>query len=159
MTHDVRHGVASDVGVITSLINRAYVVERFFKIGDRTNEDGVRALQRKGTFLVLERDGEPIGCVYVELQGDRGYIGLLSVDPARQGSGAGRLLMAAAEAYCANQGARHAYLRVVNLREELPPFYRRFGYVESGTEPFSDVAEATRPCHFIVMQKALIANH
>ncbi len=151
-----RVGTASDVPAITSLINRAYVVERFFKVGDRTNEEGVRALQAKGTFLVLEREGAPIGCVYVELRGARGYIGLLSVDPARQGSGAGRALMAAAEAHCLAHGARDADLCVVNLREELPPFYRRFGYVECGTEPFSDPEEATRPCHFIVMTKSLL---
>lgn len=155
MNVQLRIATSSDVPVITSLINRAYVVERFFKVGDRTNEEGVRALQQKGVFLVLERDDALIGCVYVEVRGARGYIGLLSVDPDRQGTGAGRALMAAAEGHCLAHGARHADLRVVNLREELPPFYRRFGYVESGTEPFSDPTEATRPCHFIVMTKVL----
>jgi GNAT superfamily N-acetyltransferase len=152
-----RISTPADIPAITSLINRAYVVERFFKVGDRTDEEGVRGLQAKGTFLVLEREDAPIGCVYVELRGARGYIGLLSVDPDRQGTGAGRVLMAAAEAYCLAHGARDVDLRVVNLREELPPFYQRFGYVECGTEPFSDPEEATRPCHFIVMTKSLVA--
>jgi predicted N-acetyltransferase YhbS len=150
-----RLATAADVPAITAIINRAYVVERFFKVGDRTNEESVRALQAKGTFLVLERDGALIGTVYVELRGARGYIGLLSVDPARQGGGAGRELMAAAEAHCLAHGAQYADLHVVNLREDLPPFYRRFGYVECGTAPFADPAEATRPCHFIVMTKSL----
>jgi hypothetical protein len=45
-------------------------------------------------------------------------------------------------------------IRVVNLRTELPPFYRRLGYVEQRTEPFTD-PRAHRPCHFICMSKTL----
>ena len=155
MADDVRCGTDGDVGVITTLINRAYVVERFFKIGDRIDEDGVRALQKQGTFLILERAGRPAGCVYVEPRGERGYLGLLSVDPAMQGTGAGRVLMTAAEDHFVALGVRHADLRVVNLREELPAFYRKLGYELSGTEPFSDPDEATQPCHFILMSKDL----
>jgi hypothetical protein len=43
---------------------------------------------------------------------------------------------------------------IVNLREELPPFYRKRGYVENGTTPFPDV-ETKIPCHFINMAKPL----
>jgi GNAT superfamily N-acetyltransferase len=146
----------SDVATLERLINAAYVVELFFKVGDRIDAEGIRALQAKGTFLLLEADDVPIGSVYVELRGARGYIGLLAVDPARQGGGFGRALMNAAEAYGRSHGARHADLSVVNLREELPPFYRHLGYSECGTEPFPDQDQATRPCHFILMTKALI---
>jgi GNAT superfamily N-acetyltransferase len=151
----VRTATESDVAILTRIINAAYVVERFFKVGDRTTADGVGALLTKGTFLLLERQGEPIGSVYVELRGERGYIGLLAVDPSRKGAGHGRELMHAAEDFCRRNGARHADLRVVNLREELPPFYRHLGYAECGTEPFADPAEATQPCHFVLMTKAL----
>jgi hypothetical protein len=48
-------------------------------------------------------------------------------------------------------------IEVVNLREELPPYYRRLGYVERGTRPFPDVERTSRPCHFIVMDKDLRA--
>jgi GNAT superfamily N-acetyltransferase len=148
----------SDVPTLERLINAAYVVELFFKVGDRINAEGIRALQGKGTFLLLETDGHPIGSVYVELRGARGYIGLLAVDPARQGGGIGRALMNAAEAYCRSHDARHADLSVVNLREELPPFYRHLGYSECGTEPFPDLEQATRPCHFILMTKPLFPD-
>ena len=151
---DIRVATAADIPTLERLINAAFVVERFFKVGDRINADGIRTEQAKGAFLLLERDGVAIGTVYVELRGDRGYIGMLSVDPQRQGGGYGRALMAAAEEYCRRNGARHADLRIVNLREELPPFYRRLGYVESGTEPFSEPAQATQPCHFLLMTKA-----
>lgn len=150
-----RIAAADDVATLTRLINAAYVVERFFKVGDRIAAAGVLALQGKGTFLLLEQHETPVGSVYVELRGDRGYIGLLAVDPSLQGGGLGRALMNAAEEYCRANGARHADLRVVNLREELPPFYRHLGYAEFGTEPFSDPEEATRPCHFVLMTKSL----
>lgn len=150
-----RVATASDVPTLTSLINAAYVVERFFKAGDRIDEPGVAAMQAKGAFLILERAGAPIGSVYVEPRGPRGYLGLLAVDPAKQGAGAGRALMDAAEEYLREHGATVCDLCVVNLREELPGFYRRFGYVECGTEPFSDPERATRPCHFILMSKPL----
>jgi GNAT superfamily N-acetyltransferase len=76
------------------------------------------------------------------------------VDPARQGGGLGRLLVEAAEAHCRGAGCRKIDLRVVNLRTELPPFYRRLGYVATGTEPYVD-DDATQPCHFVVMSKSL----
>ncbi|MEN3339699.1 MAG: hypothetical protein V7647_3375 [Acidobacteriota bacterium] len=155
---DIRVATPSDVSTLVRLINAAFVVERFFKVGDRISAEGVRRQQAKGTFLLLERDGAPMGTVYVELRGDRGYIGMLSVDPDHQGRGYGRALMTAAEDYCRRNGALHADLRIVNLREELPAFYRRLGYREHGMAPFSDAAEATRPCHFVVMTKPLVAE-
>jgi GNAT superfamily N-acetyltransferase len=154
----IRIATAADIPTLERLINAAFVVERFFKVGDRISAEGVRTQQGKGTFLLLECDETPVGSVYVELRAGRGYIGMLSVDPQRQGAGFGRTLMAAAEDYCRENGARHADLRIVNLREELPLFYRHLGYVESGTEPFSEPAEATRPCHFVLMTKPLVAD-
>lgn len=151
----LRTATPTDVPALTTLINDAYVVERFFKRGDRITADGVRALQGTGTFLLLEEDDELAGGVYVELRGQSGYIGLLSVSPRQQRRGLGRLLMDAAEDYSRAHGALFTELRVVNLREDLPPFYRKLGYEDAGTEPFADPSEATRPCHFVRMTKPL----
>ena len=46
-------------------------------------------------------------------------------------------------------------LQIVNLRTELPPFYRRLGYAESGEMPFAAEAKPKLPCHFIRMSKPL----
>jgi ribosomal protein S18 acetylase RimI-like enzyme len=152
----VRVASAGEAPVIARLVSLAYVVEAFFKIGDRTNADEVRDLMKTGQFLVLEESpGAPAGCVYVKIEGDRGYFGMLSIDPARQGRGLGRALITEAEARCRAEGCRHMDIEVVNLREELPPFYRRLGYVETGTAPFPDTERSTRPCHFILMSKPL----
>jgi GNAT superfamily N-acetyltransferase len=80
---------------------------------------------------------------------------MLAIDPALQKTGIGRTLMTAAEDWCRAAGCRQVEIEVVNLREELPAFYRRFGYVETGTRPFPAHFDATRPCHFVVWTKPL----
>ena len=145
----------ADVPDIVRVVNAAYLVEQFFVSGDRTDDAVVQRLMTKGAFIV-ERDDEDAltGCVYVERRGSRGYFGMLAVDPVRQGTGLGRRLVEAAEQYVRDGGARAIDIRVVNLRTELPPFYERLGYVESGAEAADD-PRALRPFHFIVMSKAL----
>jgi hypothetical protein len=64
-------------------------------------------------------------------------------------------LVVAAEEWCRAAGCREVEIEVVNLREELPAFYRHIGYTERGTRPFPDSQHATRPCHFVVWTKAL----
>jgi GNAT superfamily N-acetyltransferase len=136
-------------------VNTAYEVERFFVDGDRIAAAEVRELLGKGTFLLAEDGGTLIGSVYVEVRSDRGYFGLLSVQPARQGRGLGRRLVAAAEEYCRAAGCGAMDLLVVNLRTELEPFYSSLGYALTGTVPFPPDGRATRPCHFVVMSKRL----
>lgn len=137
------------------LINAAFRVEEFFVIGDRIQPAEVAVRLNTGQFFLAERDGAPAGCVYIEPQEERAYLGLLSVDPAQQHSGIGKFLMAAAEQHCRAFGCRFVDLRIVNLRQELPAFYQRLGYVASGTAPFSDPDRAKLPCHFIIMSKQI----
>jgi len=145
----------ADADAITRLINAAFQVESFFKRGDRLDLAEVQARFAKGRFIVAGRDGVTIGCVYVESGAERAYIGLLSVDPSLQGSGLGKRLMTAAEEYCRAAGCGFVDLRVVNLRTELPPFYRKLGYEQTGTEPFPAEAPTEIPCHFLIMSKSL----
>ena len=152
----MRLAVPQDAEDIARLVNAAFRLERFFIDGDRTNPDKVLALLQKGKFLLAENTGAITGCVYVELRGERGYFGLLAVDPSKQGSGLGSRLVAAAEDDCRAAGCRFMDLTIVNLRTTLPGFYRHLGYVENGTEPFSPDQRATQPCHLIKMTKPLV---
>ena len=146
---------------ITDLVNAAFRVEDFFKVGDRTDVREVRSLVASNEFLVLDADdaesrgSQLAACVYLERDGPHAYFGMLSIDPARQGQGLGRLMIEGLEARCREIGCNEIEIHVVNLREELLPFYQRFGYVETGTLPFPDDGSASRPCHFIVMTKHL----
>jgi len=151
----VRTAELSDAPAIMALINDAYVVERFFLEHDRITLDGVREKFATGQFLVLEEERTPIGCVYLEPRGDRAYLGLLSIHPARQKEGLSRRLMQAAEKHCLAEGRRYIDLTVVNLREELPAYYKNLGYVECGTSPFTAGVATKLPCHLINMTKEL----
>lgn len=155
MTTTIRLATPAEAPALASLISLAYRVEDFFKIGDRTDPDDVRTRMTSGAFLVIEDERGIAGCVYMTQHSGVGYFGMLSIDPARQGQGLGSQLIAAAEAHCRAAGCHTMELEVVNLRTELPPFYRRFGYVETGTRPFTDTERTSRPVHFIVMSKEL----
>lgn len=154
---DVRIRTAghADLGALTALINAAFVVEQVVFDGDRVDAGKMRQYMNVGTFLLAEAAGVCVGCVYVQLLGDRSYLGLLSVDPSRQGLGLGRKLVAAAEAFAREMGARAMDLRVVSARSELLPFYHRVGYRETGTAPFLPNATPKIPSHFILMSKQL----
>jgi len=145
----------NDAEPLARLINAAFAVERPIFGGDRIDADGVRVYLEKGKFLVAEDGVELTGCVYVELRGDRGYIGLLSVDPPRQGTGLGRKLMEAAEQFFREAHCGAVDLRVVSAREPLPAFYRHLGYAESHTEPITTGVQPKVPCHFLYMTKSL----
>jgi N-acetylglutamate synthase-like GNAT family acetyltransferase len=154
---DLRFAEESDLDAITTLINRAFEVERFFKTNDRLALAHTRDYFAKGRYLLAEEDGSLLGCAYLELQGDRCYLGQLSVDPARQKTGLGRRLTAAVEEFAREMGARQMVLTVVNLRTELPPFYERLGYTAAGTEPIPEemARHVSQPCHFVRMSKPL----
>jgi GNAT superfamily N-acetyltransferase len=151
----IRRATASDAEALVRLINLAFQVEKFFLETDRISLPQVLEYLQKGTFLIEEDGGEMAACVYVELRGERGYFGLLSVDPARQRSGLGRRLIEAAEEFCRAARCRFMDLNIVNLREELPAYYTKLGYAETGASPFQPEIETRLPCHFIHMTKAL----
>jgi N-acetylglutamate synthase-like GNAT family acetyltransferase len=152
----LRVATHSDAGAITILINAAFRrAESFLIDGHRIDLPTVQDLLEKGKFLVAEEDGKIAGCVYVEPRGDRAYLGLLSVDPDRQKAGLGSMLLKAAEDYCLNASCRFIDLQIVNVRQELPSFYHRRGYVETGTAPFVPGIIPKVPCHFVKMSKEL----
>jgi len=152
----VNRATTEDVPDVVRVVNAAYEVEKFFVSGDRTDEDTIRRMMSAGVFLTTrDESGRLAGCVYVELRGDRGYFGMLSVDPSMQGRGLGRQIVDAAEDYARANGCIAMDIRVVNLRTELPPFYRKLGYVETGQiEPASD-PRALQPFCFVRMSKPL----
>lgn len=152
----IRVAVPTDAPRITHVINAAFrIVEGFFIDGPRISQAEVEQLLVKGVFLLAEADDKLNGCVYVELRGERSYLGLLSVDPSCQKSGLGSLLMLEAENYCRERGSRFMDIYIVNLREDLPDFYQNRGYIENGTTPFPEDIATKIPCHFINMSKPL----
>jgi predicted N-acetyltransferase YhbS len=150
---------AADLPSMLEIINSAFVVETFIE-GTRTNEKQLRALMRKGQFLVARDEDRKIGAsIYTELRGDRGYFGMLAVDPSRQGTGLGRVMVQAAEDSLRASGCSHVDISVLSLRTELFPFYVKLGYTETGTVPYH-APEQLKPgvvCNQVLMSKPLRA--
>jgi ribosomal protein S18 acetylase RimI-like enzyme len=151
----IRVAQAKDVAAMVPIVNAAFAVETFLD-GTRTDEEGMATMMRKGEFLLAERtSGRVVACVYTEVRGDRGYFGMLAVAPSEQGTGIGRRLVECAEDHCRRRGCTAMDITVLSLRPELPRFYRKLGYIETGTEAF----RPSRPlkdgveCHCIVMSK------
>jgi GNAT superfamily N-acetyltransferase len=151
----MRCAEAADALAIARLVNDAFRSERFFATADRTDPEKIASLFQKGKFLMLYEDQVLAGCVYAEMRGERGYFGLLAVDPQRQRSGIGGRLIAAAEEHCRSAGCQFMDLTFVNVRQELPGYYQRFGYVESGTLPFPADQVTKIPVHLVRMSKPL----
>jgi N-acetylglutamate synthase-like GNAT family acetyltransferase len=83
----IRAAQIRDAEAVADLVNTAFRPERFFTDEDRTNPDKVRALLATGKFLLLEDSDSLVGCVYLEVRGERGYFGLLAVEPGDPASG------------------------------------------------------------------------
>jgi len=151
----IRTANTDDIPALVRLINTAFVVERFVFDGDRIDAKETLAFMSAGRFLIAEDASGFGGCVYLEIRKDRGYLGLLAVDPSRQGTGLGRKLVIAAEDYFLAAGCCAIDLRVISQRTPLPPFYRRLGYAETGTAPFAPSLQPKVSGHYILMSKSL----
>jgi predicted N-acetyltransferase YhbS len=156
-TSTIRVATTADADRVTAVINAAFrIVEEFFIDGNRITQTEVEQLMNKGAFLLAE-DGDKLhGCVYVELRDEqRSYLGLLSVDPDCQQGGTGSRLMLAGENHCRERGSNFMDIVIVHLRDDLPSFYSKRGYVETGITPFPPELETKIPAHFINMSKPL----
>jgi GNAT superfamily N-acetyltransferase len=153
---DYRTANETDAEALVPLINRAFEVELQFFTTERIGLAETVEHLKKGMFVIAESDGRLAGCNYVELRGDAGYFGLLSVDPDQQGRGLGRKLVEQAEEFCREGGCSVMQIRVLNHRTELPPFYEKLGYRVTGSEEVEQVASARVPYHFLIMEKELL---
>lgn len=144
-------GTASDAAEIAALVNQAYrgqgdngsaagwTNEVGWVEGPRTSVGEVLQRMETGVFLCAraESDGTLRGSVWFEPRGNDGYIGMLSVSPALQNSGLGRLLMRECEGLAREAGLPALTLTVLSPRVELQAWYQRQGYAPTGErQPF-----------------------
>ena len=171
---DLKPALEADLPDIVALTNKAYRetgpgaswnVESMIE-GPRTTEADLRAdlAASPDAQLLIWRNaqGEHLGHVWLE-PGEAGgwYLGMLTVRPDRQDQKLGRELLAAAETFACDRGARRMELTVVNARDTLMAWYERRGYRRTGlTPPFpyedTRLGRPTQPdlC-FVVMARDL----
>jgi len=111
--------------------------------GSRLDESLLREelTAKPGSFMLTHRDevnGTLLGTVWLE-PGENSVwgLGLLSVRPDLQNRQLGRALLAAAEDFARERGARRIHMTVVNVRKSLIGWYERRGYtLTQETQPF-----------------------
>ncbi|QUC01648.1 GNAT family N-acetyltransferase [Cellulosimicrobium cellulans] len=74
--------------------------------------------------------GEIVATAMAGVDGHRGWLYYVAVDPRVQGRGAGRATVVAAEAWLAAQGARAVRLMVRATNDAVRGFYERLGYAD-----------------------------
>jgi ribosomal protein S18 acetylase RimI-like enzyme len=139
-----RHATSADVDAVVDLVTSAYrgevsrqgwTTEADLLDGQRTDATDVGAtIAHADSIVLLGFDGDVLrGCCHIQRDGDACYFGMFSVDPAHQGGGAGKLLLAEAERI-----ALHDWLctgmkmTVIEGRDELVAWYERRGYRRTG---------------------------
>ena len=75
-------------------------------------------------------DSSLVGTVMVGYDGHRGWVYYLAVDEAQRGTGLGRALMVAAEAWLVSQGAPKVQLMVRTTNTAVLGFYAALGYTD-----------------------------
>lgn len=144
-----RNALAADIPAVVALVESAYrgesglrgwTTESHLLDGRRTNDSDVAAvIHRPNSCLLLaECDGQLRASCHVERQGKMGYFGMFAVDPARQGGGLGKLVLAEAERLARDRWqCRAMRMTVIVQRNELIAWYERRGYLRTAEyEPF-----------------------
>lgn len=159
---------------IDELVNSAYrgesskkgwTTEADLLGGQRTDPAGIRELIEKDNSVVLiaenENSGKIEGCVHLEKQDEKCYLGMLTVLPTLQRKGLGSMLLEEAEAFAQFWDCSHIYMTVIEQRKELIQWYEKNGYKNTGEKkpfPYGDerfgLPKVDDLC-FIVLSKAV----
>jgi ribosomal protein S18 acetylase RimI-like enzyme len=162
----------ADIPAIAYLLNSAYrgetskkgwTTEAHLIVGEtRTNEANIKEImEQKGSVFLKYTNGpqEIIGCVNLQQQDNKLYLGMLSVDPQLQGGGVGKQLLQAAEEYGRYVHCTAIYMSVISIRTELVQWYERHGYKDTGERiSFKEdelIGKPLQPLEFMIMEKRL----
>jgi ribosomal protein S18 acetylase RimI-like enzyme len=148
----ISYANSSHIPGLVALVNNAYrggdtvkgwTNEAHLMEGPRTHEEDIDRLlfTPGGTLLIYEEAGDLLGSVYLEKQGNKLYLGMLSVSPEHQGAGIGKVLLAAARDHAVREGCDRIEITVISVREELIAWYERHGFKRTNEiRPFRHLA-------------------
>lgn len=163
---------ANDIPSIKNLLNSAYrgessrqgwTTEAHLIAGEvRTDEKALHDVLEKDESVILKYTSlanEIWGCVNLQKQGDKLYLGMFSVQPQSQGAGIGKQLLQAADEYAIYMHCTCIYFTVISARTELINWYKRHGFIDTGKRtPFVEdglTGKHLQPLEFMVMEKYL----
>ncbi len=138
----------NDIPELNILVNSAYrgesskkgwTTEEHLLGGIRTDEEGLLQTFENEIITILKytENDKIIGAVSLEKQGNKLYLGMLTVSPDLQGGGIGKQLLKASEIFAKAENIPKIVMTVISVRSELIAWYERHGYVRTGeTKPF-----------------------
>ena len=118
---------ASDVDTITALDHAAFGAEWWY-----SGTTFFRAMHDPTRFIVVERNGLPVGYGFGHAFGAQAHITRLAVHPEQQGQGIGTRLLEALIIYFRAQGAETITLNTQMDNEDALRLYRHFGFTSAG---------------------------
>jgi len=124
---------------------------------DEQNLSDVMAIPGSVFLKYCNSEGQLLGCVNLQVQANRVYLGMFSVEPVLQGGGIGKIILRSADEYARSQGCTSLYMSVISLRSELIAWYQRQGYVDTGErKPFREdglTGKHLRELEFMTLEK------
>jgi GNAT superfamily N-acetyltransferase len=159
---------------LVQVINEAYAAGEaglWLPGATRTEPGEMTEAVRSGGVIGATLDGRIVGCAYVRpLDAGTADLGLISVIPARWGSGVGRQLVHSAEELMRSRGVSTMQLELLvpkgwihAEKQRLRAWYERLRYRVVRVAPFEEVAahlesQLATPCEFLVFRKRLAAE-
>ena len=166
----ITKATTDDIPELEKLINSAYrgeeskkgwTTEAYLLEGKRINQEGLKEIINADEAVILKCTNDHnniIGSVYLKKNGNKMYLGMLTVSPMLQAAGIGKKILKASEEYAKDRQCDVIEMRVISVRNELIEWYGRNGYKHTGRqEPFPDdqLSVQKQPIEFIVMEKSL----
>lgn len=167
----IRKATLKNIPELVMLVNSAYrgegskkgwTTEADLLDGIRTDAESIEQMINKKNGVILQsfNNNDVLqGCVYLEKQKDKMYLGMLTVSPPEQTKGIGKQLLIVAENYANEQKCLLVEMTVISVRKELIAWYQKHGYKNTGkTKPFPNDAKfgiPKQPLEFIIMQKEI----
>ena len=147
-TYTISKATIEDADRINSLVNSAYrgdisrqgwTTEADLLDGTRITTDIIRDIIKSNDsqLLLYEEGNKLLGCVELKKGGEKLYLGMLTVDPASQGKGIGKVLLKEAENIAIQLKCHSIFMSVISKREELISWYKKYRYIDTGErKPF-----------------------
>ena len=167
----IEKATLTDVPTLIDLINSAYrgkggwTGEGHLLQGARVNEQMLTSyLDNKDVSILKVTDdtNKIIGSVYLEVKGDKLYMGMLSVSPDAQNRQVGRILLEEVERFAKQYNCTVITITVISVRYELIEWYKRRGFIKTGhVEPFPVdvyIGVPKEPLYLIEMEKGIKIN-
>jgi ribosomal protein S18 acetylase RimI-like enzyme len=128
----IRRATAAEAPAVVALVQRAYA-PWIAAVGRRPApmEDDYAARCAAGQAFVLERDGAPAAVLVLDDAQDHLWLDNIAVDPAWQGQGIGRALLAFAEEEARRRNLPELRLLTHQTMLSNIALYARLGYVET----------------------------